>query len=47
MVGAQQVGEDARATKVGYGFAAVSILMLVKFYLKNAYLLGVSSYQPT
>jgi hypothetical protein len=31
MVGAQQVGEDAKAIKVGYGFAAVSILMLVKF----------------
>jgi hypothetical protein len=47
MVGAQQVGEDARANKVGYGFAAVNILMLVKFYLKNAYLLDVSSYETT
>jgi hypothetical protein len=47
MVGAQQMGEDARGNKVGYGFAAVSILMLVKFYLKNVYLLDVSSYQPT
>jgi hypothetical protein len=47
MVGAQQVGEDARDIKVGYDFVVVSILMLVKFYLKNAYLLGVSSYQPT
>jgi hypothetical protein len=47
MVGAQQVGERCKATKVGYGFAAISILMLVKFYLENAYLLSVSSYQPT
>jgi hypothetical protein len=31
MVGAQQVGEKCKAIKVGYGFAAVSILMLVKF----------------
>jgi hypothetical protein len=31
MVGAHQVGENAKANKVGYGFAAVSILMLVKF----------------
>jgi hypothetical protein len=31
MVGAQQVGENAKAIKVGYGFAAVSILMLVNF----------------
>jgi hypothetical protein len=31
MVGAQQVGENAKAIKVGYVFAAVSILMLVNF----------------
>jgi hypothetical protein len=31
MVGAQQVGESAKAIKVGYGFATVSILMLVNF----------------
>jgi hypothetical protein len=31
MVGTQQVGGDARLPKIGYGFAAVSILMLVKF----------------
>jgi hypothetical protein len=31
MVGAQQVGEECKANKVGYGVAAVSILMLVKF----------------
>jgi hypothetical protein len=47
MVGTQQVGEDARPSRVGYSFAAVSILMLVKFQLKNAYLLGVNLYQPT
>jgi hypothetical protein len=28
-------------------FAAVSILMLVKFLLASTYLLGVSLYQPT
>jgi hypothetical protein len=31
MVGAQLVGENARLSRIGYGFAAVSILMLVKF----------------
>jgi hypothetical protein len=35
MIGTQQAGEDARLPRIGYGFAAVSILMLVKFLLKN------------
>jgi hypothetical protein len=32
MVGTQQVGEEARLSRTGYGFAAVSILMLVKLF---------------
>jgi hypothetical protein len=36
MVGTQQVEEDARLPRIGYGFATVSILMLVKILLKNA-----------
>jgi hypothetical protein len=35
MVGTQQVGEDARLLRIGYGFAAVSILMLVKLLFKE------------
>jgi hypothetical protein len=31
MVGAQQVGGNAKAIKVGFGFAVVSILMLIMF----------------
>jgi hypothetical protein len=30
MVGTQQVGEDASLPRIGYDFAAVCILMLVK-----------------
>jgi hypothetical protein len=36
MVGTQQVGEDARLPRICYGFEVVSIIMLVKFQLKNA-----------
>jgi hypothetical protein len=35
MVGTQQVGGDARLPRIGYGFAAVSILMLVKLLIKE------------
>jgi hypothetical protein len=35
MVGTQQVGEDARLPRIGYGFAAVSILMLVSLLIKE------------
>jgi hypothetical protein len=35
MVGTQQVGEDARLSRIGYGFAAVTILMLVKLLIKE------------
>jgi hypothetical protein len=36
-----------KATKDRLRFSVVTILMLVKFYLTNTYLLEVSSYQPT
>jgi hypothetical protein len=45
MVGTQQVGEDARLPSIGYGFAAVSILMLVKLLIKEH--LVTSKYIPT
>jgi hypothetical protein len=35
MVGTQQVGEDARLSRIGYGFAAVSFLMLVKLLIEE------------
>jgi hypothetical protein len=35
MVGTQQVGEDARLPRIGYDFAAVSILMLVSLLIKE------------
>jgi hypothetical protein len=47
MVGTQQVGEYARLPRIGYGFAAVSILMLVKVLNKERLVLDVSIYQPT
>jgi hypothetical protein len=46
MVGTQQVGEDARLPKIGYGFAAVSILMLVKLLIEER-LVTRFIYQPT
>jgi hypothetical protein len=35
MVGTQQVGEYARLPRIVYGFAVVSILMLVKLLIKE------------
>jgi hypothetical protein len=35
MVDTQQLGEDARLSRIGYGFAAASILMLVKLLIKE------------
>jgi hypothetical protein len=35
MVGTQQVGEDAMLSRIGYGFAAVSILMLIRLLIKE------------
>jgi hypothetical protein len=46
MVGTQQVGEDARLSRIGYGFAAVSILMLVKLLIKER-LITRCKYIPT
>jgi hypothetical protein len=46
MVGTQQVGEDARLSRIGYGFAAVSILMLVKLLIKKR-LVTRCKYIPT
>jgi hypothetical protein len=46
MVGTQQVGEDARLSSIGYGFAAVSILMLVKLLIKEC-LVTRCKYIPT
>jgi hypothetical protein len=46
MVGTQQVGEDARLSRIDYGFAAVSILMLVKLLIKER-LVPRCKYIPT
>jgi hypothetical protein len=46
MVGTQQVGEDARLPRIGYGFAAFSILMLVKLLFKE-HLITRCKYIPT
>jgi hypothetical protein len=46
MVGTQQVGEDARLPRIGYGFAMVSILMLVKLLIKEC-LVTRCKYIPT
>jgi hypothetical protein len=46
MVGTQQVGEDARLSRIGYGIAAVSILMLVKRLIKE-HLITRCKYIPT
>jgi hypothetical protein len=46
MVGTQQVGEDAKLSRKGYGFAAVSILMLVKLLIKER-LVTRCEYIPT
>jgi hypothetical protein len=46
MVGTQQVGEDARLPRIGYGFAAVSILKLVKLLIKER-LVTRCKYIPT
>jgi hypothetical protein len=46
MIGTQQVGEDARLPRIGYGFAAVSILMLVKLLIKER-LVTRCKYIPT
>jgi hypothetical protein len=46
MVGTQQVREDARLPRIGYGFAAVSILMLVKLLFKER-LVTRCKYIPT
>jgi hypothetical protein len=46
MVGTQQVGEDARLPRIGYGFAAVSILVLVKLLFKER-LVTRCKYIPT
>jgi hypothetical protein len=35
MVGTQQVGEDAMLPRIGYGFVAISILLLVKRLIKE------------
>jgi hypothetical protein len=35
MVGTQQVGEDASLPRIGHGFAAFGILMLVKLLIKE------------
>jgi hypothetical protein len=47
MVGAQQVGEDARLSRIGYSFAAVSIFNVGQILLASTYLLDVSLYHPT
>jgi hypothetical protein len=46
MVGTPQVGEDAGTPRIGYGFAAVSILMLVKLLIKER-LVTRCKYIPT
>jgi hypothetical protein len=46
MVDTQQVGEDARLPRIGYGFAVVSILNLVKFLIKER-LVTRCKYIPT
>jgi hypothetical protein len=46
MVDTQQVGEDARLLRLGYGFAAVSILMLVKLLIEER-LVTRCNYIPT
>jgi hypothetical protein len=46
MVGTQQVGEDARLPRIGYGFAAVSILMLASVLIKE-HLFTRLKYIPT
>jgi hypothetical protein len=46
MFGTQQVGEYARLPRIGYGFAAVSILMLVKLLIKER-LVTRCKYIPT
>jgi hypothetical protein len=46
MVGTQQVGEDAGLPKIGYGFAVVSILMLVKLLIEER-LVTRCKYIPT
>jgi hypothetical protein len=47
MVGTQQVGENARLSRIGYSFAAVSIFNVGQILLASTYLLDVSLYQPT
>jgi hypothetical protein len=46
MVGTKQVGEDARLPRIGYGFAAVSILMLISLLIKERLVTGCK-YIPT
>jgi hypothetical protein len=46
MFGTQQVGEYARLPRIGYGFAAVSILMLVKLLIEE-HLVTRCKYIPT
>jgi hypothetical protein len=46
LVGTQQVGEDAKLPRIGYGIATVSILMLVKLLIKER-LVTRSKYIPT
>jgi hypothetical protein len=46
MVGTQQVGEDARLSTIGYGFAVVSILILVKLLIEE-HLVIRCKYIPT
>jgi hypothetical protein len=46
MVDTQQVGEDARLPRISYGFAVVSILMLVKLLFKQR-LVTRCKYIPT
>jgi hypothetical protein len=46
MVGTQQVGEEARLPRIGYGFVEVSILMLVKLSIKER-LVTRCKYIPT
>jgi hypothetical protein len=46
MVGTQQVGEDARLPRIGYGFVAVNILMLIKLLIEER-LVTRGNYIPT